>query len=103
VRVSVGPEWAPARGDSVFTVAMEGEAVLLDEHGNRLHHLNHTAALLWLLFDGHTTLDELAAELSAELGAEKKVVLADVIGITRHLGDEGLLDGVARAPDEGTA
>jgi hypothetical protein len=87
----------------VFTVAMDGEAVLLDEHGNRLHHLNHSAALLWLLFDGHTTLDELAEELSAELGAEKNVVLADVMGITRHLVDEGLLDGVARASDEGTA
>ncbi len=33
---------APARGSEVFTVELDGEAVLLDEAADRLHLLNHT-------------------------------------------------------------
>jgi hypothetical protein len=84
-------DFRPARGGAVFTVELDGEAVLLDEDRNRLHHLNHTATLLWLLFDGATSLDELADELSAELAVPKGVVLSDALAVARHLGEEGLL------------
>src|SRR3954451_7019273 len=87
----IGANFAPARHGTVFTVELDGESVLLDEDRNRLHHLNHTATLLWLLFDGETSLDQLADELSAELGVPKGTVLADALAVTRHLGDEGLL------------
>jgi hypothetical protein len=95
---SIGPGFVPARPAAVLTIELDGEAVLLDERENRLHHLNHTAALLWLCFDGHASLAELAVELSEALGTDADRVLADVVAVARRLGAEGLLDGVAADP-----
>ena len=91
--------FAPARSVDAYAVVLDGEAVILDERLDRLHLLNHTATLLWQLFDGDATLAELAAELSDELGADRAAVLADLVAISGHLGDEGLLEGVARRED----
>jgi hypothetical protein len=98
---AVDAGFAPRRADAVYTAVLDGEAVLLDERADRLHLLNHTATLAWQLFDGEATLDDLAAEISAELEVAHGEVLADLLAITRHLGDEGLLDGVARKPEGG--
>ena len=78
----------------MHTVVIDGEGVLLDERADRLHLLNHTATLLWQLYDGVVTLAELATEIAEELGADRDAVLADVIAITAHLADEDLLDGL---------
>jgi Coenzyme PQQ synthesis protein D (PqqD) len=96
----ISPDFTPARGDAVFTVELDGEAVLLDEDRNRLHHLNHTATLLWLLFDGEISLDRLADEVSAELAVPKGTVLADALAVARHLAEEGLIGDVAPPQDE---
>lgn len=85
----------PRRAAPVHTVVLDGEAVLLDQQENRLHLLNHTATLAWQLFDGEATLHELARDISAELGVDREAVLADLVGVTRSLGAEGLLEGVA--------
>jgi hypothetical protein len=96
--------FAPTPLASIYAVELDGEAVLLDEGADRLHLLNHTATLLWDLFDGHTTIAELATDLSRELAAPYDTVVADILSITRHLGQEGLLVGVTPEPDadEGT-
>jgi hypothetical protein len=91
--------FAPERSVDAYAVFLDGEAVILDERLDRLHLLNHTATLLWQLFDGDASLTELAAELSDELGVDRTTVLADLVAITRHLGVEGLLEGVARRED----
>ena len=36
--------FVPVRSATVYTVEIDGEAVLLDESENRIHHLNHSAA-----------------------------------------------------------
>lgn len=91
---SIDGRFAPARGEHVHTVVLDGEGVLLDEQENRLHLLNVSATLLWQLYDGATTLDELATDLSTELGGDPAAILADLVTISRHLGAEGLLEGV---------
>src|ERR1700755_434356 len=93
-------DFAPARGPSVYTVEIDGEAVLLDEDANRFHYLTHTAALLWACFDGKTPLAQLAFEISEELALPADAVLADSIQVTRELGREGLLEGVGREHGE---
>ena len=97
----MGANFAPRRGDDVHTVVLDGEAVLLDERENRLHLLNHTATLLWLLYDGEASLAELANDVSAELGVDHDTVLADLLAITGHLAAEGLLDGAVAGRDGG--
>jgi hypothetical protein len=89
--------FAAARSPHVYAVEIDGEAVLLDEANQRIHHLNHTGALLWSLIDGRATLAVLAAELADELGGSEAHITGDLVTITRELGAEGLLDGVARS------
>ena len=68
--------------------------MLLDEDANRLHHLNHTAALLWACFDGHAPVREIASEICDELDLPYETVLADTLRVVQELGREGLLEGV---------
>jgi len=87
----VNEAFVPVRGETVHTVDVDGEAVLLDEVSQRLHLLNATGALLWSCFDGESSIGEIVTDLSDELGEARTVVLADTLAITRHLGEEGLL------------
>jgi hypothetical protein len=83
--------FAPARRDTVHTVEIDGEAVLLDEANGRLHLLNATGALVWACFDGSSPLSEIVDDLSDALGVARERVHAESLAITRHLADEGLL------------
>ncbi len=87
--------FVPARATFVYSVEIDGELVLLDEHEDRLHHLNPTASLVWSCFDGEARVQDLARDISEELGLSYEVVLTDAVRIVRELGAEGLLDGVA--------
>jgi hypothetical protein len=91
----VDASFAPARAESVYTVEIDGEAVLLDEAVNRLHLLNATATLVWRLLDGDVSIGEMARELSEELATPYDTVLDDTLAIVRNLAEEGLLAGVA--------
>jgi hypothetical protein len=91
---AIDESFVPVRSATVYTVEIDGEAVLLDEAENRIHHLNHSAALLWACFDGHATVHDLAHELSEELDAPYPRLLTETMTVVLHLGREGLLDGI---------
>jgi len=84
---------------AVHTVEIDGEAVLLDQDAERLHHLNPTAALVWACLDGRSSLGQIAADLSSELDVPFDTVLADTVVVIGQLGDEGLLAGVDPDPE----
>ncbi len=81
-----------ARGRAVHTVVLDGEAVLLDQSGERLHHLNVTGTLVWSCLDGRSTLAEIAADISRELGAPTTTVMDETVAIMAALQAEGLVD-----------
>ena len=81
----------PVPRSAVYSVELDGEAVLLDQDANRLHHLNATATLVWACLDGHSTLEEITADLGAGLGVDPGVVLEDTMAVVRSLADEGLV------------
>jgi hypothetical protein len=87
----IDAEFVPVRADAVYTVAIDGEAVLLDEANDRLHHLNPTAALLWSCFDGEATIGQLATEASQELHSPFATVYADTIAVVRDLATQDLV------------
>jgi hypothetical protein len=93
--VLVDAAFAPARAECVYTVEIDGEAVLLDESVNRLHLLNSTAALVWRLLDGGVSIGEMAQELSEELATPYDTVLADTLEVVRNFAEQGLLAGAA--------
>lgn len=102
-RTTLDGNTAPARALTVYTVELDGEAVLLDEQRDRLHLLNHTATLLWSLYDGATTLADLAIQIADELGVDRQLVLDDLVATSRHFDGEGLLEGHERTATAGGA
>ena len=93
--------FVPVPSSSVHTVEIDGEAVLLDQAAERLHHLNATATLVWACLDGRASVGHIATDVGAELGVAYDTVLADTVTLIRHLGDEGLLDAVEPVPTSG--
>jgi hypothetical protein len=86
------PTSAPRRASEVHTVELDGEAVLLDERANELHVLNHTATLLWQLYDGVITLDELASEIADSIGLDPGIARADILEATGQMARSGLVE-----------
>jgi hypothetical protein len=86
--------FAPQRAAAAYTVELDGEAVVLDEAQNRLHHLNPMATLVWSCFDGSGTIDEIAVDLASAFASVPDVVAVDVLKLAQELGSEGLLAGV---------
>jgi hypothetical protein len=95
VLAGVDASFVPVRAGCIYTVEMDGEAVLLDESVNRLHLLNSTATLVWGLLDGGVSVGEVARELSEELVTPYDTVLADTLAVIRAFNEQGLLAGVA--------
>src|SRR5438128_223159 len=96
---SIDERFVASRSRHTYVVELDGEAVVLDERANRLHHLNHTATLIWNCLDGDVDVRGLAGEIGEVLGLPFEQVLADTLAVVRDLGDEGLLDGVAARKD----
>jgi hypothetical protein len=97
----IGRSFVPKRSDAAYTVELDGEAVVLDEARNRLHHLNPTATLVWACFDGSGTIDEIASDLASAFASAPNDVATDVLDLAHQLGAEGLLEGVEHEPDDG--
>ena len=91
----IAGSFAPRPRDNIASVELDGEVVLLLEGARRTHSLNQTGTVVWKCFDGHSTLDEISADLSDIFGADADTVREDVINVTRDIGKAGLLDGVA--------
>lgn len=95
----IGSSFVPRRIAASYTVELDGEAVVLDEARNRLHHLNATAALVWRCFDGVGTIEEIAHDLAAAFDLPAETVRDDVLALTRELAACGLLAGVEPSED----
>ena len=102
VPVSVGkkPEdidasFAPIPRESAVSYRFDDEVLIVDDRTGRIHVLNSIAAIVWECFDGTVTLGELAPELAEVFETPLEVVTADILAMTRQLGELGLLAGVA--------
>ena len=91
--------FVPAQAEAAYTVELDGEAVVLDEARNRLHHLNPTATLVWACFDGTGSIDEIARDLADAFASSPEAVSIDVLTLAQELGAEGLLVGVDHDPE----
>ena len=81
-----------ARHEALITKEADGELLVYDEQRDRAHCLNETAAAVWRLCDGHTTVSEIAQAIASSQEAESRTQTADgdrrVIPDTRHLTPE---------------
>lgn len=79
------------RKTALIVEEVAGETVVYDETSHRAHCLNATAAKVWRLCDGRTSIDEIATAISA--GMVSPVDSSVVRLAVCELGESGLLDG----------
>jgi len=97
---AIDGSFVPAGRETVASVVIDGEVVLLDGSSGILRNLDPLGGIVWSCFDASGTIDEIVADLCAEFGADRDAVRNDVLELARALGREGLLQGVAAAaPD----
>ncbi len=92
---SIDGSFVPAGRETVASVVVDGEVVLLDGSSGRLRKLDPVGGVVWGCLDATGTIDEIVTDLCAEFGADRETVRGDVIELMRTLGREGLLRGVS--------
>lgn len=90
----IGADFVPSRRTGCASVTLDGKTVIAAAPFQPCHLLNESAGMLWERIDGSTSLGSITAELSDLTGADPQVIEADVVGLARHLGTVGLLEGV---------
>ena len=88
-----GDSW-PVRRDGAAAVELDDNVALYDEVGQLLILLNSSAAAVWELCDGTTTLDDMVRELAEALGvagSDAEQIAEDVRLTVRMLADLGLV------------
>ncbi len=93
----------PVVRTDVAVVELDGEAVIYDEHSEKLHHLNPTATLLYTLCDGTATVAELANDLAAEFEIPLEEMEHHLRHLVGRLHEEGLLIDAQTPPQEGSS
>ena len=78
----------PRKGQGVTMLRVGRECLLCDRDGHPLYALNETAAAVWELCDGETTLDEIVDAVCLVCRVERAQVLVDL---------ERTLEAMARA------
>ena len=79
------------RNPQVVLERVGNEAILYDRQSGRVHVVNGSAARLWDLVDGESTLDEVAARFAASYSMPVSVVRADVEELFVTFRDRSLL------------
>jgi PqqD family protein of HPr-rel-A system len=83
------------RAPSVSAVELDGETVLYDLRGRRLHLLNASATVIWAALDGSRTSDDLVEELSEAFGIEVETMHDHVTWVLATLREEGLIEAAS--------
>lgn len=85
----------PAARSDLAVELLEGEAVILDLRGSRVHQLNASGALVWSLLDGDHPPPALAAALAEAFDVSLEQALADTVTLLAELDALGLLEPFA--------
>jgi hypothetical protein len=83
--------------EDVVAREIEGEIIIvpiaagIGDMEDELYSLNETGRAIWDRLDGHTTLADVAGELTARFDADPDIVSADVLGLVGELADRGIV------------
>ena len=84
---------APRARADLTVVDIDGEAVAYDPVARDLHHLNHSAALVFELCDGRTTIAEMTEAIGEAYEMDPRGLEEQIRPLLRQLRDVGLLEG----------
>ena len=74
-----------------MTRLIEGEIVILDREGGKVHQLNPVASCIWNSCDGSSSVDSIAERLVANFDVAPEKALRDVEALLQELQGLGLL------------
>jgi PqqD family protein of HPr-rel-A system len=83
----------PRVRSDLTVVELDGEAVIYDERNGDLHRLNPTAALVFSLLDGSSTVDELAREVGEAFSIPVGEIEGQLRALVVQFGESHLLVG----------
>ena len=89
------PRVKPRARAELAIAEVDGEAVVYDPVPRELHHLNHSAALVFGLCDGRTTIAEMAAAIGEAYEMDPQELDGQIRPLLRQLREVGLLEGKA--------
>jgi hypothetical protein len=89
------PRVKPRARAEVAVAEIDGEAVVWDPVPEKLNYLNHSAALVFALCDGKTTIAEMAEAIGDAYEMDPQEVDGQIRPLLRQLGDAGLMEGKA--------
>ena len=95
---TIGPTFRPRPRATTASVETDGEIVVYNEATEELHILNHTAAVLWSLFDGDADVGHITDDIAEMFDVEAATIIDDVLHATREMASAGILEGVG--PDD---
>ena len=78
---------------------VDGETVLLDRAGGRVHQLNATASFVWSRLDGRASPHEVAAAVADAFDVEPQTAVRDVDALLEQFRTLNLLDPNSRGGD----
>jgi PqqD family protein of HPr-rel-A system len=81
---------------------VEGETVVFDRSGGRVHTLNPTASFVWATLDGQTDSDTIAARVAERFAVESAVAVRDVQALLEQLTALDLLERSSEGDEHGT-
>ena len=81
----------PQVRNDLTVVELDGEAVIYDEQGGDLHHLNPTATIVFRLCDGMSTMQEMAEDISLAFGVPTEEVEPQIRSLVRRFRRSDLL------------
>jgi pyrroloquinoline quinone biosynthesis protein D len=76
--VAVPADYVPRKRAGVLELDMGDGFVLYNDDASLVHHLNPSAAIVWHLCDGRSTVGELARDIAAEYGLVEPDVRREV-------------------------
>jgi len=81
-----------AAADHQTSVEVDGERVILDLEEGIYYGLNSTGAQIWEQVQEPTSVEKVAAAITAEYDVDPEQCLEDVIGLLQDLEENGLVE-----------
>lgn len=82
----------PVKRSDLAVREVEGELLILDQRGGRIHKFNHSAGLVWEFCDGSHSTEQIISRVAQEYGVPIETVRGDVVGTIANLVELGLLE-----------
>lgn len=84
--------YIPRRRGDVLEIDLGDGLIIYDRDANLVHHLNPSAALVWRMCEGKSSVHELVQVIVDELGSTPHEVNAQVRDLLRELDEVGLTE-----------